>query len=84
MNFSLGPYLSLSKLRIRSDNFCVVFTYSIKQALETRKFHVAVVRRWQTEMYKIARAKLLFNINIYFFAVLLAVAVVVGFVVIQK
>ena len=70
-------YLSLEK---ESDNFCVVFTYSIKQALETRKFHVAVVRRWQTEMYKIARAKLLFNINIYFFAVLLPVAVVVGFV----
>ena len=38
-------------------------------------------------MYKIAcaRAKLLFvNINILFFAILLAVAVVDGFVVIQK
>ena len=38
-------------------------------------------------MYKItcARAKLLFvNINILFFAILLAVVVVVGFVVIQK
>ena len=34
-----GPYLSLEK-----DNFCVVFTQSIKLAPEIRKFDVAVVQ----------------------------------------
>ena len=34
-------YLSLEK---ESDNFCVAFTYSIKQAREIRKFHVIVVQ----------------------------------------
>ena len=37
-------YLSLEK---ESDNFCVVFTYSIKWAREIRKFRVVVVQRWQ-------------------------------------
>ena len=37
-------YLSLEK---GSDNFCVVFTYSIKRAREIRKFHVVVVHRRQ-------------------------------------
>ena len=32
-----GPYLSLEK---EKDTFCVVLTYSIKQASESRKFHV--------------------------------------------
>ena len=46
--FSLGPYLSLSKLRKKkSDNFCVLFTYSITRAREIRTFHVAVVQRRQ-------------------------------------
>ena len=36
-----GSYLSLEK---EKDNFCVVFTYSIKRACEIRKFHVAVVQ----------------------------------------
>ena len=39
---SKGPYLSFEKER---DNFCVVFTYYIKQGHETRKVHVAVVQR---------------------------------------
>ena len=39
-----GPYLSLEE---EKDNFCVVFTYSIKQACEIRKFHVAGVQRRQ-------------------------------------
>ena len=30
-------------LEIESDNFCVVFTYSIKRAREIRKFHVVVM-----------------------------------------
>ena len=38
-----GPYLSLENER---ETFCVVFTYSIKQVHEIRKFHVAVVQRW--------------------------------------
>ena len=39
-----GPYLSLKK---EKEKFCVVFTYSIKQAREISNFHVAVVRRRQ-------------------------------------
>ena len=37
-------HLSLEK---ESDNFCVVFTYSIKRAREIKKFHVVVVQRQQ-------------------------------------
>ena len=37
-----GPYLSLEK---EKENFCAVFTYSVKQACEIRKFHVAVVQQ---------------------------------------
>ena len=33
------PYLSLEE---EKENFCAVFTYSIKRAREMRKFHVAV------------------------------------------
>ena len=39
-----GQYLSLEE---EKDNFCVVFTYSIKQACEIRKFHVAGVQPQQ-------------------------------------
>jgi len=35
-----GPYLSSEK-----ENVCAVFTCSIKQAREIRKFHVSVVHR---------------------------------------
>ena len=47
--FSLGPYLTLStsKLENERDNFCVVFTYSMKRAREIGKFHVVVVQRRQ-------------------------------------
>ena len=38
---------TLSKLKEEKDNFCVVFTYSIKQACEIRKFHVAGMQRRQ-------------------------------------
>ena len=37
-----GPYLSLEKER---ENFCAVFTNSIKWAHEIRKFHLAIVQR---------------------------------------
>ena len=52
-----GPYLSLEK-----ETFSVVFTYSVKQVREIRKFHVAVEQRRLKKMCKEAwaRAKLLF------------------------
>ena len=37
-----GPYLSVEK---EKENFYVVFTFSIKQAREIRKFHDAVLQR---------------------------------------
>ena len=36
---------TVSKLRKRKENFCVLLTYSIKQAREIRKFPVAVVQQ---------------------------------------
>ena len=44
-----GPYLSLKNER---ETFCVVFTYSIKQAREISNFHVAVVQRRQRNVEK--------------------------------
>ena len=44
-----GPYLSLEKER---ETFCVVFTYSVKQVHEIRKFHVAIVQRWLKNVQK--------------------------------
>ena len=78
-------YHNLS-LKNESDKFCVVFTYSIKRACEIRKFHVVVVQRQQRNVQNsVMHAKLLFvTINILFIANLLAVAVVIGFVAIQK
>ena len=48
-----GPYLSVED---EKDNFCVVFTYSIKRVCEIRKFHVAGGGGGNNskEMYKIA------------------------------
>ena len=51
---SKGPYLSLEK---EKDNFCVLFTYSIKRAGEIRKFHVAVVPRTAKKCTKKRDAK---------------------------
>ena len=36
---------SVSKFRKRKENFCFVFTQSIRQAREIRMFHVAIVQR---------------------------------------
>ena len=36
-------YRYLSSVKKESDNFCVVFTYSIKRAREIKKFHVVAV-----------------------------------------
>ena len=41
-------YLSLEK---ESNNFCVVFNYSIKQAREIRKIRVVVVQRQNSVMH---------------------------------
>ena len=64
----------------------------MKRAREVRKFHVVQRRQRNVQNSVVhvqsergAHAKLLFvNINISFFAVLLPIAVVIGFVVIQK
>ena len=76
-------YLSLEK---ESYNFCVVFTYAIRRAREIRKFHVVVVQRWQRNVQNsvIHVQSCCLLVNILFFAVLLAVAVVVGFVIQKK
>ena len=37
-----GTYLSVEK---EKENLCVVFTYSIKQVHEIRRFHVVVVQK---------------------------------------
>ena len=37
-----GTYLSVEK---EKENLCVVFTYSIKQVHEIRRFHVVVVQQ---------------------------------------
>ena len=44
-----GPYLSLEKER---ETFCVVFTYSVKQVHEIRKFHLPVMQRWLKNVQK--------------------------------
>ena len=43
------PCLSLEKGK---ETFCVVFNYSAKRAHEIRKFYVAVVQRWLTNVHK--------------------------------
>ena len=48
------PYLSLEK---ESDNFWVVFTYSITRAREIRTFHVAGVQRRQRNAQKTRDAR---------------------------
>ena len=59
-----------------------MFTCSIKRAREIRKFHVVVVQQWQRNVENSVMH--VQSCCLLFFAVLLAVAVVVGFVVIQK
>ena len=43
-----GPYLSLEK----TEKLFVVFTYSVKQVHEIRKFHLPVVQRWLKNVQK--------------------------------
>ena len=74
---SKGPYLSLEK---EKDNFCGLFTYSIKRTGEIRKFHVAVVPTTAEKCTnkRDAKCKVFFaNFNLLlFFAILVAVAVI--------
>ena len=46
-----GRYLSLEKDK---ENFCVALTYSIKQAREIGKFHVAVMQQQLRNVQKSA------------------------------
>ena len=73
-----GLYLSLES---EKENYCVVFTYSIKREREIRKFHVAVVQRRLRNVQKSVMAvqSCCFAIlTYYFFAVLFAIALVVA------
>ena len=45
---SKGPYLSLEK----TEKLFVVFTYSVKQVHEIRKFHLPVMQRWLKNVQK--------------------------------
>ena len=68
------------KLRKRKKK-CVVFTYFIKRAHEIRKFHVVVVQRRLRNVQKSVlhvQSCCFADLNLLFFAVLVAVAVVVA------
>ena len=75
--------------KVRKRNFCVMFNFFIKQAREIRKFHVEVVqRRLRNVQNSVMHVQKLLSCSVVYykhiiFAVLLTVAVVVGFVVIQ-
>ena len=79
------PYLSLEE---EKDNFCVVFTYSIKQACEIRKFRVSQgcnngKKNVQNSVMHVQICCFV-NKNLLLFCRSPSVAVVVGFVVVQK
>ena len=53
-----GTYLSVEK---EKENLCVVFTYSIKQVHEIRRFHVVIVQQWLRNVQKsVMHVQLLF------------------------
>ena len=69
------------------DGFCVVFAYSRKRACEIRKFHVAGVQRRQRNVQNsVMHVQIccFVNKNLLLFCRSPSVAVVAGFVVIQK
>ena len=74
-----GPYLSLEK---EKQNHCAVLTNSIKRAREIRKFQVADLQRRLRNVQKSVmhvQSCCFAHINrLFFFAVLVAVAVVVA------
>ena len=73
-----GPCLSLEK---QTDNFCVLFTDSIKRGCEIRNFHVSRVQRRQTNVQNsVIHGQIccFVNKNLLLFCRSLSVAVVVG------
>ena len=78
--FCIESEKTVSEFRKDKETFCVVFTYSVKRAHEISKFHVAVVQRWLQNVQKSVmhvQSCCFTFINLLFFAVLVAVAVVV-------
>ena len=70
----MGPYLSLEK-----ENVCVMFTYSIKQVHEIKKFHVAVLQQQLRNVQKSmmhVQSCCFVNINLLLLTVLVAVITV--------
>ena len=43
---------TISKFKKKKENFCVVFTYTMKQAHRMRTFHVTVMQRWLRNVKK--------------------------------
>ena len=86
--FRVESQRTVSKFRRgKRDNFCVVFTYSIKQACEIRKFDVTGVQRRQRNLQNSlmhVQICCFVNKNLLLFCHSPSIAVVVGFVVIQK
>ena len=81
------PERTVYKFRRGRDNFCVVFTYSIKQACEIRKFHVAVAqRRLRNVQNGVMHVQIccFVNKNLLLFCRSPSVAIVISFVIIQK
>ena len=75
-----GMYLSGEK---EKENVCAVFTYSIKQAREIRRFHVVVVqqqlRNVQKSVMHVQLCSCCFaNLHLFFFAFLVALVIVVA------
>ena len=71
-----GLYQSLEK-----ENFCVLFTFSIKRTCELGKIHVAMVQRWLRNVIKawcMCKFVVLLIVNLFFFAVFIAVAIIVA------
>ena len=50
--FGLNPKGLYQSLEKEKETFCVVFTYSVKQVHEIRKFHVALVQQWLKNVQK--------------------------------
>ena len=55
-----------------NENFCVMFTYSMKRARKIRKFHMAVLQRWLKSLMYV-QSCCIANITYGFFAVLFVV-----------
>ena len=73
-----GLYQSLEK---EKENICVLFTFSIKQTCGLGKIHVAMVQRRLRNVIKAwctCKFVVLLIVNLFFFAVFIAVAIIVA------